>query len=40
MVKIEVWAQRHDDLDEPGKVTEGIFTYVALNKNRRPRVVM
>ena len=39
-VKIEVWAQRHDDLDEPAKVTEGIFTYVALDKNRRPRVVM
>ena len=38
-VKIEVWAQRHDDLDEPAKVTEGIFTYVALDKNRRPRVV-
>ena len=38
-VKIEVWAQRHDDLDEPAKVTEGIFTYVALDKNRRPRAV-
>ena len=39
-VKIEVWAQRHDDLDEPAKVTEGIFTYVALDKNRRPRPVI
>ena len=38
-VKIEVWAQRHDDLDEPAKVTEGIFTYVALDKSRRPRAV-
>ena len=38
-IKIEVWAQRHDDLDEPAKVTEGIFTYVALDKDRRPRAV-
>ena len=38
-VKIEVWAQQHDDLDEPAKVTEGVFTYVALDKNRRPRAV-
>ena len=38
-VKIEAWAQQHDDLGDPAKVTEGVFTYVALDKNRRPRAV-
>ena len=36
-VKIEVWAQRHDDLDEPAKVTEGIFTYCLLYTSPSPR---
>ena len=38
-VKIEAWAQRHDVLDEASKVTEGMFTYVAIDENRRPRQV-
>jgi len=35
-VKIEVWAQRaYSDLRE--KVTEGVFTYVHIDSNRKPR---
>jgi acyl-CoA thioesterase YciA len=37
-VKIETWVSR---LGVPGmlKVTEGVFTYVAIDGNRHPRLV-
>jgi acyl-CoA thioesterase YciA len=35
-VRIEAW-RRHLASDEARKVTEAIFTYVALGENRRPR---
>lgn len=34
-VQIESWARRRDDETEM-KVTEGQFTYVAIDENRRP----
>lgn len=37
-VKIEAWASREYSEDRI-KVTEGIFTYVAVNSNRKPRKV-
>lgn len=38
-VKIEAWAQTHDDVDDPVKVTEGVFTYVAIDEAGKPRQV-
>jgi acyl-CoA thioesterase YciA len=38
-VKIEAWAQTHDDVDDPVKVTEGVFTYVAIDDAGKPREV-
>ncbi|MDA0241178.1 MAG: acyl-CoA thioesterase [Proteobacteria bacterium] len=38
-VKIEAWASRHDSADEQIKVTEGVFTYVAMDDNHKPRPV-
>jgi acyl-CoA thioesterase YciA len=35
-VRIEAW-RRHLPSDEARKVTEAIFTYVAIGKDRRPR---
>lgn len=35
-VRIEAW-RRHLPSDEVRKVTEAIFTYVAIGENRRPR---
>jgi acyl-CoA thioesterase YciA len=35
---VEVWAQHHSD-HEPRKVTEGQFTFVAIDENRRTRPV-
>ena len=35
-VKIEAWAVRQYSTDRV-KVTEGIFTYVAIDENRRPK---
>jgi acyl-CoA thioesterase YciA len=35
-VRIEAW-RRHLPSDEARKVTEAIFTYVAIGENRRPR---
>ena len=35
-VRIEAW-RRHLPSDETRKVTEAIFTYVAIGENRRPR---
>jgi len=36
-VKIESWAKRQYDEDERVLVTEGVFTYVAVTKDRIPR---
>ena len=38
-VKFEVYAQRNPDNPETIKVTEAELTYVALDKNRKPRSV-
>ena len=37
-VKIESWARRWGR-NEPIKVTEGLFTFVALGQDRRPRPI-
>lgn len=37
-VRVEAWAIRHDSVDRI-HVTEGEFTYVAIDENRRPRPV-
>jgi acyl-CoA thioesterase YciA len=37
-VLVETWARRGDS-DERVKVTQGVFTYVAIDGNRRPRPV-
>ncbi|HUB95897.1 MAG TPA: acyl-CoA thioesterase [Stellaceae bacterium] len=37
-VKVESWARRHIS-GERVKVTEGLFTYVAIGPDRRPRPV-
>ncbi|HEX4937212.1 MAG TPA: acyl-CoA thioesterase [Candidatus Kapabacteria bacterium] len=37
-IRVEVWAQHHSDT-ECRKVTEGQFTFVAIDENRRTRVV-
>ena len=38
-VNVEVYAQRRPEREEVVKVTEATLTYVALDENRRPRVV-
>ena len=38
-VNVEVYAQRKPERDEVVKVTEATLTYVAVDENRRPRVV-
>jgi acyl-CoA thioesterase YciA len=38
-VSVEVYAQHRSAGDEGVKVTEAVLTYVAVDKNRRPRVV-
>lgn len=35
-VKVEAWAERRDSIVKV-KVTEGVFTYVAIDENRKPR---
>lgn len=37
-IVVEVWARHHSDA-EPRKVTEGQFTFVAIDENRRTRPV-
>ena len=37
-VKVEAWAERRDSIVKV-KVTEGVFTYVAIDENRKPRPV-
>ena len=34
-IKIEAWAQHYSELGELNKVTEGIFTYVAIDQERK-----
>lgn len=38
-IRIESWALR-EDLKRYEKVTEGVFTYVAIDKNRKPRTIV
>ncbi|OGA06521.1 MAG: acyl-CoA thioesterase [Betaproteobacteria bacterium RIFCSPLOWO2_02_64_14] len=38
-VNVEVYAQRKPEREEVVKVTEATLTYVAVDDNRRPRVV-
>ncbi len=38
-VRIETWIRRERSGSEPVKVTEGVFTYVAIDQDRNPRVV-
>ncbi len=38
-VSVEVYAQRKPEREEAVKVTEATLTYVAVDENRRPRVV-
>ena len=38
-VSVEVYAQRNPEKEECVKVTEATLTYVAVDKDRRPRVV-
>ncbi|MBF0269108.1 MAG: acyl-CoA thioesterase [Alphaproteobacteria bacterium] len=37
-VRVEAWVRRFNS-DEVVKVTEGVYTYVAIDENRRPRPV-
>jgi acyl-CoA thioesterase YciA len=37
-VKIETWAQSREEL-QAEKVTEGVFTYVALGEDGKPRAL-
>lgn len=37
-IQVETWAKRRE-CKEIHKVTEGIFTFVAIDKNRQPRLV-
>jgi len=38
-VDVQVFAQRRPEREEAVRVTEAILTYVAVDENRRPRVV-
>jgi len=38
-VSVEVYAQHRSTIDAAVKVTEAVLTYVAVDENRRPRVV-
>lgn len=37
-IKVEAW-RRHRESEEAVKVTEAVFTYVAIGADRRPRVL-
>ncbi len=39
-VHLETWVRRGSGAEPPVKVTEGVFTYVALDENRRPRPIV
>ena len=36
-VRIETWARARGRHTKPGKVTEGVFTFVAIDEDGRPR---
>ena len=38
-VHVEAWARRHDRINENIKVTEAVYTYVAMDENRKPRAI-
>ena len=38
-IKIETWTTNHYNPTPLQKVTEGVFTYVAIDENRKPRPV-
>ncbi|MFP6712632.1 MAG: acyl-CoA thioesterase [Rhodospirillales bacterium] len=38
-IKIEAWTTNHYHQTGLAKVTEGVFTYVAIDENRKPRPV-
>ena len=38
-INVQVWATPHYEPAEPEMVTEGTFTYVAIDQDRRPRPV-
>ena len=38
-VKVETWARGRGRGREPEKVTEGVFTFVAIDEHGRPREV-
>ena len=38
-VSVEVYAQHRSSADAGAKVTEAVLTYVAVDENRKPRVV-
>lgn len=38
-VRVETWVRRQRSAGEAIKVTEGVFTYVAIGEDRRPREV-
>ena len=38
-VRVETWVRRNRSRGESFKVTEGVFTYVAIGPDRRPREV-
>ncbi|AWK87059.1 acyl-CoA thioesterase [Azospirillum thermophilum] len=38
-VRVETWVRRERKQSEPIKVTEGVFTYVAIDADRKPREV-
>lgn len=39
-VDVQVYAQRRPEREECVKVTEAVLTYVAVDNNRKPRVVL
>lgn len=38
-VRVETWVKRPRHEDEAIKVTEGVFTYVAIGEDRKPREI-
>lgn len=38
-VRVETWVRRQRTAQEPTRVTEGVFTYVAIGEDRKPREV-
>ncbi len=38
-IRVQAWVIREDDDKDRVKVTEGLFTFVAIDNNRRPRQI-